>query len=231
LWILGEYQEAKQLHQEMVVLCRETGDQGGLANSSLSTAVDASGLGEYEEAKQLFQASLALFKEIGDPWGMAGALGDLGELFNMMGEYAQAARCAQESLSIYRKITNQLGSCSLRVLGNAACGLGNPREAREYFHRALEQNTEIDWVPNALLTLVGVAALLAEEGEKERATELLALVLHHPLSWQMAKDQAAPLIARFEAELSPHVVTAARARGKARNLDATLAELLVELGG
>jgi hypothetical protein len=63
------------------------------------------------------------------------------------------------------------------------------------------------------------------------ALELLALVIGHRLSWQMAKDQAAPLVAELEAELPPEVVAVAWERGQARDLDATVAELLVELGG
>ena len=83
----------------------------------------------------------------------------------------------------------------------------------------------------ALLTLVGIATLLTAEGEKERALELLALVLHHPVSWQWTKNRAAPLVAELEAELSPEVVAAAQARGQARDLEATVAELLADLGG
>ena len=72
---------------------------------------------------------------------------------------------------------------------------------------------------------------MAEEGEKERALELLALVLHHPISWQWAKDRAAPLVAQLEAELSPDVAAAAWERGRASDLEETVAELLDELGG
>jgi hypothetical protein len=82
------------------------------------------------------------------------------------------------------------------------------------------------WYP---LALVAVARVLARQGDKERALELLALVLSHRISWQMARDQAAPLIAELEAELSPEVVAAAWARGRSRDLDATVRELLVEL--
>jgi hypothetical protein len=41
---------------------------------------------------------------------------------------------------------------------------------------------------------------------------------------------AAPLVAELEAELPPDVVAAAQERGRARDLEATVAELLVELG-
>jgi len=83
----------------------------------------------------------------------------------------------------------------------------------------------------APLALAGTATLLAAEGEKERALELLALVLHHPASWQWTKDRAAALVAELEAELSPDAVAAALEHGRTRDLAATVAELLAELGG
>jgi hypothetical protein len=61
--------------------------------------------------------------------------------------------------------------------------------------------------------------------------ELLALVLHHRSSWQWVKDRATALSAKLEAELLPAVAAAARERGRARDLDATVTELLAELGG
>ena len=65
--------------------------------------------------------------------------------------------------------------------------------------------------------------------KREWALELLALVLRHPSTWQWTKDRAAPLIAELEVELSPDLFAAAQARGRARDLDATVKELLVEL--
>jgi hypothetical protein len=87
----------------------------------------------------------------------------------------------------------------------------------------------VRWTSVALLSLVGVGALLEAEGEKERALELLVLIRHHPLSWRWTKDRAAPLVTELEAELPPDVVAAAQERGRARDLEATVAELLVEL--
>jgi hypothetical protein len=62
-----------------------------------------------------------------------------------------------------------------------------------------------------------------------RDSDTPALILHHPASWQWSKDRAAPLVAELEAELSPDAVAAARERGQGRDLDGTVAELLVEL--
>ena len=73
--------------------------------------------------------------------------------------------------------------------------------------------------------------MLVAKGDGERALELVAMVLHHPMSCQWAKDRAVPLIVELEADLPPEAVTAARERGRARDLDATVVELLEELGG
>ena len=229
-WILGEYQASKQYHEEMLALCKEIGDQGGVARSLGDLGIDTYGLRDYPQAQELWRASLALYREIGNPQGISDELGDLGEGANVIGEYAQAAQLAQESLAVYRKVTNQPYSWGFRVLGNAACGLRDFQEARRCFRQALERAMKNRWMSHTLLILVGIATLLAAEGEKERALELLALVLHHPVSWQMAKDRAAPLIAQLEAELPPNVVAAAQARGRLRDLEATIQELLVELG-
>ena len=83
----------------------------------------------------------------------------------------------------------------------------------------------------APLTLVGIAVLMSAEGQKERALEVLAFAAHHPICWQWVRDRTAPLIAELEAELPSEVVAAAKARGRARDLDATVAELLDELAG
>ena len=180
----------------------------------------------------MLQESLAIFREIGDPLGVETAAGNLGELANVLGEYAEAIQLAQQCLTISRKIDEPSGiAWALRILGDAACGLGDLPGARRYHHQALEVVATIGQKFYVPLNLVGIAALLAEQGDKEKALELLALVTNHRFSWQWAKDQATPLIAELEAELPAGVVAAAWERGQARDLDGTVAELLDELGG
>jgi predicted ATPase/DNA-binding SARP family transcriptional activator len=230
-WCVGEYREARQLQQQSLALSKELGCQYGIADSLLRLGLDALGLMEYGEAPQLFQDSLAIRQEMGLPWFHTEVLLWQGELANALGHYGEAARLAREALSVSQKLAYpDLIARSFQVLGDATYRLGDSRKAREYFLQALETAVTVRVAPLALLTLVGTARLLAAEGEKERASELLALVLHHPASWQWAKDRAAPLIAQLEAELSPDALAAAQERGQARDLEATVADLLVELG-
>ena len=232
-WLLGEYGEAEQLYRESLMLSSEVGDQKGIADALNCLALAGGGLEEHEQAKQMWLESLAISKEIGDLLGVETVLGNLAEFANYRGEYAEAIQLAQECLTTSRKIDEPSGiAWALRVLGDAACGLGDLPGAKRYHHQALQVVATIRqpfYIPRHL---VGIAALLAAEGESERALELLAMFSHHPTTWHWMKHyRAKPLVAALEAELPPDVVAAARERGRARDLDATVAELLDELAG
>lgn len=74
--------------------------------------------------------------------------------------------------------------------------------------------------------MVGLASLLAREGELLRAVELIALALHHPATYHGDRVRAQELLAELESELSSEVLAAAIARGQARELDAVAEEIL-----
>ena len=83
-----------------------------------------------------------------------------------------------------------------------------------------------------ITALPATALLLADRGEPERAVELYALASRYPYvaHSRWFEDAAGKHIAALAAGLPPDVVSAAQERGRARDLDATVEELLVELG-
>jgi tetratricopeptide (TPR) repeat protein len=225
---LGEYGVAEQQHEESLALYKEINDSWGMVHARNGLAMDHCGLGKYGEAKRLFQANLRFCREGGHPRGMAQALVGLAEIANALGEHGEAIQLAQESLGLCEKFNPQyLIGWNLKTLGDAESGLGDFHLAKKYYYRALETALSIPDAFLAPLALVGMASLLAAEGKKERTLELLTLVLHHPASWQSTRDQANALIAELAAELPPEAVAAAQERGRARNLKATVTELLV----
>lgn len=228
-WILGEYQEAKRIHERVLELCQETGDQGGIARALGDLGIDACGLREFVRSRQFFEQSLAHYREIGDLWGIADELGDLGEIALWMKEYEQAAEGARDSMAIEAKVARGFHSWELRILGMASCGLGQLQEATHYLYQALEVAVAFDQPSRLLYALVGVAMLFSAQAAKERAVELLALVLCHRASWQLIKDHAALFYAELKAELPPDVFAAAESRGRTRDLDQTVSALIVEL--
>jgi hypothetical protein len=82
-----------------------------------------------------------------------------------------------------------------------------------------------------MTALTGMALLLADQGDIERAIEIYALALQngHVANSRWYEDVAGRYIATVANTLSPEVVAAAQARGRARDLWATAKELLAEL--
>ena len=137
-----------------------------------------------------------------------------------------------ESVAVFQEIglRDRLGR-ALALLGYAARGLGHLDQAGLHLHKALETAVEGGFVA-LLMALPATALLLADGGQEERAVELYALASRYPLvaNSRWFEDVAGKHIAAVAAALPPEVVTAAQERGRARDLDATVAELLAELG-
>jgi DNA-binding SARP family transcriptional activator/predicted ATPase len=229
-WYLGQYEEAKGLHQESLALFREVSDSWGIAVSLIWLARDCAGFREFKDAERLLQEGLAICRDTGVPGATMVALSVLGEVANLLGKYAKAVQLGQESLTLSERLNHRHGVAeSCRVLGNATCALRDFQGARGYFQQALEICTADRLIAHGLYTLVGVAALLAGENDGEGALDLLGLVLRHPASAQWTRDRANTLLGELEPGLPPDIVAAALERGRARDLDATVAELLVEL--
>lgn len=225
----GEYTQAKQFLQKVLTNKKAISDAGlkGFALHNLGEVAYRSG--DYEEARQLHQESLTIRKEIGDRFAIAWSLNGLGTVAYAVGQYPEAKRLCQESLTLFSEIGNQLGMMdSLNRMGYVTLALGQPQIAKDYFLKSIKIAAATQTPSMALDALMGMAMFLMEEGEKERAIELLALPQHHPASWQIFKDRAANLLAELEVELPSEVVSTALEQGKVRGLEMTVAELLAE---
>lgn len=73
-------------------------------------------------------------------------------------------------------------------------------------------------IPAVLDALVGIAQELIDTDEKERAVEILALVLNYPMNRE-TREVAVYLFDELEAELCPRVIWDARALANDLTLD------------
>ena len=82
-----------------------------------------------------------------------------------------------------------------------------------------------------MVALAGIALLLADDGEVERAIELYAVASSQPLvaNSRWFEDVVGHQIAAVAATLPPDVAQAAEARGRAKDLRATASSLVTEL--
>jgi len=232
---LGNYRQAKAWMQESATIFRMLETRHALVFPLDGLGTIARLEGKYQQAEQLHQDSLTMCQELEEPRGIALCLNNMGLLAHDMQDYPTAEQHLQESLPRYKEIGHQHGVASAYCnLGYVAYALGGNRkeEAKEHFQQSLTLATEIGARPVALNALVGWATWLSagEPGEValEQAVELLALALHHPASEQETRDRASQLLAELQTRLPPELVTAAQKRGKNRDLEATVTELLDE---
>jgi tetratricopeptide (TPR) repeat protein len=229
---LGRYAEAHRLLEEVTSLQEELGMRTALAAGRGMLAWVKVNLGLYSEAHSLGQDSLAVVREASQRGRVGMRLLCLGEIALAEGTYSEARHLLQESATLLREIGQGYElALALMELGHAERALGRPVQARRCLREGLRAIAHIEAHASSLYSLSLASLILADQGEVERAIELYALAMRHPAAansryWE---DAAGKHIAAMAATLSPEIVARARARGRTRDLTATVAELLIEL--
>jgi hypothetical protein len=113
-------------------------------------------------------------------------------------------------------------------LGDVALRVGDTAGARRHYRDSVQMAIDHPYVELQLYVLLGPARLWLQEGGAKRAVELAALARHHPASVEETRDRADELLDRLRDQLPADAFEAAMARGQARDLEATLRELLEE---
>ena len=147
--------------------------------------------------------------------------------------YAQAQSWLQESVAVLEKVgLPDVLNAALATAGYAAWGAGQYLQAKECLAQALHNAQQTHSLGTFLLALPGVALLMVGREEIERAIELYALASRHPLvaNARWFEDIAGRYIADASADWPPDVVSAARTRELAQDLDRVIQELMAELG-
>jgi tetratricopeptide (TPR) repeat protein len=178
------------------------------------------------------QRSLASSQEPGEQGAAGVSLLTLGSVALADGAHAEAQQLLQESVVVSRERgTREAVGWALAVLGYAARGLVRLDQAGSHLREALETAAEGGFT-TLMLALPALALLLADRGEVERAVELYALASRYRFVANSLwfEDIAGKHISAVAAALPPDVVAAAQERGRARDLDATVRELLEEWG-
>jgi len=248
LMLAGKFARARRQPEENLESFGHLGDTAACRDFTMLGSVDMYA-GEYARARIQAETALALAKRTRYRWGIARSLSllsgvTLAEAESRLGAgttppvqhagaareaYAEARRLAQESAAFYREVgmRHRFG-LPLAVLGVAARGLGDVAQAQHHLCEALRVAGDIGDFWPLMLALPAAALLLADRGEQERAVELYALASRYPFvaNSQWFEDVFGRHIAAVAAALPPEVVAMAQERGRARDLDATVAELL-----
>jgi tetratricopeptide (TPR) repeat protein len=190
--------------------------------------------GDYQQARQELEFTLSMAEETDWKRGAGACLLGLGAISLVEGTPEQALRLLEESAASLQAI-KQIDdyAWALAVMGYVECELGRIPQAREHLLEALRLGAEVGALVPVVFALPGIALLWAHCGQVEGAAELYALASCQPVisDWHWFEDIAGQQIAAAAAALPPDTVAAARARGRARDMNSTIAELLAELEG
>jgi len=231
LHLSGRYAEADSLMEEAMAMATDLGIGSGVYIPEYQSKVRME-RGLYKQARVLAGKALEVARERHSWRDIGFTLCILGSIALAKGAYTEAQRLLQESVAAYRetKKRDELG-WALACAGYAARGVGHPAQARRHLCEALHIGAETGTFRARITPLPAAALFLVDGGEPEQAVELYALASRYPYvaCSRWFEDVAGRQIASKAAGLPADVVSAAQERGRARDLDATVKELLIEL--
>jgi predicted ATPase len=248
LWVLGKFQGAHAHLEEASAVHKEIEHFENYLEDTFNLCWTKMEMGCYSQALDTVQSALDWYRgKAGEVTGahiisganlISGAyltgyaLSVQGAASLALGRYAEAEGLFQESITAFQEtFTVTEGVRPYASLGVLYSILGQPDRGRGYLLRALEMGVEINSKIVHIFALPEVAFLLAEGGDLERATEIYALASRYP--WisksQWFQDVIGGPLATLTASLSSEVIAAAQQRGRERDLDNTVQELMAEL--
>jgi tetratricopeptide (TPR) repeat protein len=229
-WRHQRYRESEAYARRALAISRQL-DHRWVTSMALGTLGGiAYDQGEYQEARRFFEQSLSLTREIGYRWISAFRAIQLGDTFVALGDGEAARRCYEEAVA---EDTSWISMDSFVFLGDRALAAGKREQARHRYRLALERAAGSPHAVQKIAALIRIATLLArEERSREKALELATLIAERAdLSNGEVIEKANGLCRELQDWLSTTTYAAAQERGRARDLDATVKELLVELEG
>ena len=231
-----DYERSRSSLGESISLAQETGDINQLAFSTGTLGHIAFEQGDYAAAQSFFEKGLILFREAKDKVGVAYALGNLGDSLYKQGNYEEAKTFYEESLELHQKIGGKSAVASmLSGLGHVSLHQNHWQQAQALFAESLALHWELGDKEGIAACLAGLAGVAERERQPERVARLLGAAealleasdIRLPTIIQAEYDR---IVAAVRAQLDEAAFAAAWAEGRARDLEATVAELLVELG-
>jgi tetratricopeptide (TPR) repeat protein len=218
---LGQYEPAIAFYQECLALVREKGDRR-------MTAILLACLGhvhylkkENTEAQQAFEESLEICQATDDQHEMGMAYGNLGNVARAQGDYARAREHFLQSIELLERTGERWGLClNTKRLGHCYSEMGEIELAWETYRRAMQLALQHDLPAEMLEILLGLAGLLARQGEPGRAIELASLVLAQSATSMDTRESAMQLLGEIECSLPEGEFAAAWQRGRALQLQA-----------
>ena len=177
----GRYADAQKYGEESYEFAKLTGDAIAQAFSLNMLAMISVNNHQYERGHEYHLQAIEICKQAGDRYGLARAYSNLSELIRIQRKYAEAKPYTVEGIKLTRELGNRYALPIMLInLVYSQVGLGEIRDAYTSVRSALQLNIEnvsVSWI---LFSLVSYANILAAEGKRQSALQILGLCMHHP---------------------------------------------------
>jgi len=226
------WRQAQASYSRSLEIYRRLGYCRGEAILLEKQALSAYAEGRHAEARSLYEESLARLRAMGARLWVLVCLGESGMLALTVGDHRAAEAYFQEYVEKAQTWGDpESARYALCGLSDLALARGEAGKASCIRRRALQGAIE-DGGLAAERVLFSFAQLSAQEGKHVHAAELLALtytIVSPSLRCTVMVCGGADLERALRNALSPEVYAAAQERGRARDVEGTLRELLAEL--
>jgi CHAT domain-containing protein/Tfp pilus assembly protein PilF len=195
----GRYQEALELYEKALVICKEIGDKAllGITLNNIGTVYN--NLGQYQKALDYFQQSLVIRKHLGDKSGESATLNGIGGVYYSLGQYQNALDYYQQSLIIRKHLGDKSGEGAiLSNIGLVYDSLGQYQKALDYYQQSLVISQQIGNKAGEGQTLSNIGAVYVNQGQYYRAEKPLfaAIEIWDSLRTKLSDDKKISLFAR-----------------------------------
>ncbi len=222
---VGKVDEAKTLFQESLNLSRETGSGWGMAGSLGHNTVNETEV--YAESRKVFQLAVANYIQTQVRSDLLSAFQNLTSVSNQVSEVALTLQLYRETLQSLREVQDLWGvSVALDHVGRVAYKAGSIDDARSALQESLKTAYQVGEISIVLDVLVVIARLLVGQNQKISAIELLGMALLNPDIQTWTEDEAERLVFDLDDEMEPGKLAESWERGKSKQLDKVIPELL-----
>jgi predicted ATPase/transcriptional regulator with XRE-family HTH domain len=228
--LMGCYHEGYEKMMTGLEMWRRIGDPHYIAlglNYLVTTLIK---LERYDEAISFMRESIDLCAQSKNRWGMGTAYRYYGLATLAQGDFSNAQVLFHKSLEVFGDY--YIGwdiARTLSYLGEATMLAGDLSEARKIFQKSLRLSLQANAVPIALDSLLGLAQIMAQDGETSSALRISNCVQSHSSSAQETKESAAQFIDMLKKTNIPESIEDSLFLQSTNNFDEIVDELLTSV--
>lgn len=203
----GELERAADTLYKSIVVSQDIGAEweGELTYCDLGVLLRVQR--NYAAAASALQRALDAAIAVKNRWWLPRCRAELGCLALDQEDYPQAQQLLLEALELWKELKHEpFYAWGLAQLGRiaAAQDLTQHGEARKVYKQALTLAVKHGLAPIALNVFTDLAALMIQEGESQKALELLSQVVQHPASFYETKEKAQKLLADLHKDFAAY---------------------------